>query len=307
MKHKGAQYIWFDGNLIEWENAVIPITTHALHYGTSIFEGIRAYSSDNNLHIFKLKEHMERLFRSASIYSIKINHTVDDLIDGTIELLRKANMRESCYIRPLSFVAVHGIDLNVNLESPTHTVIIVFPFQKYFKTEGIKVGVSSWRRIHDSSTPPIAKAGGNYLNSVLATQECKRHGYDEAIMLDREGNVSEAPGENIFVIKNNIISTPDMGSSILEGITRDTIITLAQDLGYSIVQRTISRSELYTSDEIFLTGTAAEIIGVTSVDGKSIGNGKEGQITETIRTTYHQIATCGNKNEKYKGWTTEVW
>jgi branched-chain amino acid aminotransferase len=307
MKHKGAEFIWFDGKFVEWEKALIPINTHALHYGTSVFEGIRAYRSNNNLHIFKLKEHVKRLFISASIYSIKINYSVDDLVNSTIQLLRKVNMRESCYIRPISFVGVHGIDLNVNYESPTHTVIIVFPFQKYFKTEGIRVGVSSWRRIHDISTPPIAKAGGNYLNSILATQECKRHGYDEAIMLDKDGNVSEAPGENIFVIKNKIIYTPTMASSILEGITRDTVITLAQDLGYSIVQRTISRSELYTAEEIFLTGTAAEIIGVISVDGKNVGDGKEGQITKMIRKTYDQIATGNISNEKYRGWTTDVW
>jgi branched-chain amino acid aminotransferase len=216
-------------------------------------------------------------------------------------------MRESCYIRPLSFVGVHGIDLNVNYESPTHTLIIVFPFAKYFNTEGIRVGVSSWRRIHDSSTPPIAKSGGNYLNSILATQECKRNGYDEAIMLDKNGNVSEAPGENIFVIKNKTIFTPDMASSILEGITRDTVIELAEDLGYTIIQRPISRSELYIAEEIFLTGTAAEIIGVISVDGRNIGNGKEGQITNKIRNTYNEIVTYNNSNEKYKGWTTEVW
>lgn len=307
MKHKGAEFIWFDGKFVEWEKALIPIYTHALHYGTSVFEGIRAYRSNANLHIFKLKEHIERLFISASIYSIKINHSVEEIVESTIQLLRKINMRESCYIRPISFVGVHGIDLNVNYESPTHTVIIIFPFQKYFKTEGIKVGVSSWRRIHDISTPPIAKAGGNYLNSILATQECKRHGYDEAIMLDRDGNVSEAPGENIFVIKNKIIYTPTMASSILEGITRDTVITLSQDLGYPIIQRTISRSELYTAEEIFLTGTAAEIIGVISVDGKNIGDGKEGQITKTIRKTYHEIATGNIRNEKYRGWITDVW
>jgi len=307
MKHKGAEFIWFDGKFVEWDKAFIPIYTHALHYGTSVFEGIRAYKSNDNLHVFKLKEHVERLFISASIYSIRINHTIEDLTNSIIQLLRKINMRESCYIRPLSFVGVHGIDLNVNYESPTHTVIIVFPFQKYFKTEGIKVGVSSWRRIHDISTPPIAKAGGNYLNSILATQECKRHGYDEAIMLDSDGNVSEAPGENIFVIKNKIIYTPSMASSILEGITRDTVITLSQEFGYPLVQRTISRSELYTAEEIFLTGTAAEIIGVTSVDGKNIGDGKEGEITKMIRKSYHDIATGTSNNEKYRGWTTPVW
>lgn len=307
MKTKGAQYVWLNGEFIEWDKAQVPITTHALHYGTSVFEGIRAYSSKDNLYIFKLREHVERVFQSASIYSITINHSVEEVMNGIIELLKKCNMRQSCYIRPITFVGTHGIDLNVNVRSPTHTVIIVFPFDKYFNAEGIKVGVSSWRRIHDCSTPPIAKAGGNYLNSVLATQECKRNGYDEAIMLDREGNVSEAPGENIFILRNNVIHTPDISSSILEGITRDTVITLARDLGYQIIQRPISRTELYIADEIFLTGTAAEIVGVISVDGKEISKGKEGEITRSIRDLYQKIVSATSPNEKYRQWVTPVW
>lgn len=307
MKTKGAQYVWFDGKFVEWEKAQIPITTHALHYGTSIFEGVRAYASKDNLYIFKLREHIERIFRSGIIYSIKINHSIEDIMNGIISLLRKCNIRESCYIRPITFVGLHGIDLNVSLNSPTHTVVIVFPFARYFDPNGIKVGISSWRRIHDSATPPIAKAGGNYLNSVLATQECKRNGYDEAIMLDKDGNVSEAPGENIFIVKNKVIYTPDMSSSILMGITRDTVITLARDLGYEIVERPISRTELYIADEIFLTGTAAEIVGVTGVDGREISNGREGDVTSAIRKLYEKIVFGEKTPEKYASWITPVW
>jgi branched-chain amino acid aminotransferase len=307
MKTKGAQYIWFDGEFVEWEKAQIPITTHALHYGTSVFEGIRAYNSKDNLYIFKLREHVERIFRSAFIYSIKINHSIDDIMNAIVSLLRKCNIKESCYIRPITFVGTHGIDLNVSLNSPTHTVVIVFPFARYFNPEGIKVGISSWRRIHDSATPPMAKAGGNYLNSVLATQECKRNGYDEAIMLDMEGTVSEAPGENIFILKNKTLYTPDISSSILYGITRDTVITLSRDLGYEIVERPISRTELYLADEIFLTGTAAEIVGVISVDGREISNGKEGKVTVSIRELYEKIVSGESTAEKYSSWTTPVW
>ena len=304
MKKKGAEYVWFDGKFVKWNEAQIPITTHALHYGTSVFEGIRAYY-DDNLYVFRLEEHIERLYRSASIYSMNIKHSKKTLVDATLELIRKSKIKESCYIRPLGFVGTHGIDLNVNSKSPVQVIIIVFPFARYFDVKGINVGISSWRRINDMSTPPIAKAGGNYLNSILATQECKRNGYDEAIMLDWLGNVSEAPGENIFVIKNGEIYTPDLASSILEGITRNSVINIARDLGYKITERPVSRSELYVADEIFLTGTAAEIIGVLSVDKKIVGNGKEGKITKKIREEYSQIVV--NKVDKYKNWLTAVW
>jgi len=305
MKTKGAELIWFDGNFLKWEEAKIPVTTHALHYGTAVFEGIRGYGTQNNLYIFRLREHMQRLRRSASVYSIFVKYTVDELCGATLDLLRRSKIRESCYIRPLTFVGLHGIDLNITNNSPTHVVIIVFPFAKYFSSEGINTCISSWRRIHDTSTPPMSKAAGNYLNSVLATQESKNNGYDESILLDREGNVSEAAGENIFVIRNNVVYTPHIGSSALEGITRDTAITIAKDLGYEVIERPIPRTELYFADELFLTGTAAEITSIVSVDRHSICNGREGPITRKIRETYSRIVT--GQIADYAKWLTSVW
>jgi branched-chain amino acid aminotransferase len=305
MRTKGADFIWFDGKFVKWEDANVPVTTHALHYGTSVFEGIRAYSSRNNLHIFRLREHIDRLQHSAAVYSIAMKYSAEELQGATIELLKKNRMKESCYIRPLAFVGQHGIDLNVTRDSPTHVVIIMFPFAKYFKEEGITACISSWRRIHDSSTPPMAKAGGNYLNSVLATQESSRNGYDESVMLDREGNVSEASGENIFIVRNNKIYTPHIGGSALEGITRDTAIEIAKDLGYDIMERPISRTELYTAAELFLTGTAAEITAIINIDGRVVGDGKEGPVTGRIRTTYSKIVTAELAN--YNKWLTSVW
>ena len=305
MKTKGAEFIWLNGKFVKWEDANVPIFAHALHYGTAIFEGIRAYSSkDNKLYIFRLAEHMERLHRSAQVYRINVNYSAKELSNATVELLRKNNVCESCYIRPINFVGLHGIDLNVTLDSPTYCAIIVFPFARYFSEEGIHVGVSSWRRINDISIPPMAKASGNYLNSVLATQESKRHGFDESIMLDLEGNVSEAPGENIFLVRDQSIHTPYIGNSALEGITRNTAFEIAASLGYAITERPISRTELYIADELFLTGTAAEIVGIRSVDGLPVGNGKEGQITRRIRQAYSRIVTA--EEPKFLSWLTGV-
>jgi branched-chain amino acid aminotransferase len=305
MKEKGSEFIWFDGKFVKWEEAKVPVFTHALHYGTAVFEGIRGYAARNNLFVFRLKEHMERLHRSAGVYSFTSNYSVGQLCKATIELLRKNGMKESCYIRPLTFVGLHGIDLNVSKDSPTHTIIITFPFAKYFKGEGIKACVSSWRRIHDSTTPPLAKAAGNYLNSILATQECRRNGYDESILLDLSGNVSEASGENIFLIRKNKIYTPYISESALEGITRESAMGIARDLGYEVMERPIPRTELYLADEIFLTGTAAEIVAVTSVDGHIVGNGKEGPISKNIRENYAKVVSASSK--EHMEWLTPVW
>jgi branched-chain amino acid aminotransferase len=306
MKTKGAEFIWLDGKFVKWEDARVPITTHALHYGTAIIEGIRAYSSkDNNLNVFRLADHMERLHRSAQVYCISVNYSPKELCNATIELLKINKVVESCYIRPLNFVGLQGIDLNVNVDSPTHCAIIVFPFKRYFSEEGIKVGVSSWRRINDTCLPPMAKAAGNYLNSILATQEGKRHGYDESIMLDQAGNVSEAPGENIFLVRDNSIHTPYVGHSALEGITRNTTIEIATNLGYTVVERPISRTELYMANELFFTGTAAELVGILSVDGHGIGNGREGQITRRVRQAYSRIVAA--EDPRFSSWLTSVW
>src|ERR687883_2119368 len=305
MKVPGGEFVWFDGKFTKWEEATVPIYTHALHYGTAVFEGIRGYATKNNLYVFRLREHMERLHRSAGVYSFTVNYSAKELANATIELLRKNKMNVSCYIRPLTFVGLHGIDLNVTRDSPTHTVIITFPFAKYFKVEGINACVSSWRRIHDTFTPPMAKAAGNYLNSILATQESRRNGYDESILLDAEGNVSEAAGENIFIVRDKKIYTPFTADSVLEGITRDTAITIARNMGYELTERPIVRTELYMADELFLTGTAAEIIAVTNVDGIQVGDGKEGPVTRSIREMYTKITSA--EIEEYLGWLTPVW
>jgi branched-chain amino acid aminotransferase len=305
MRTKGAEFIWFDGKFVKWEEATIPVMSHVLHYGTSVFEGIRAYFAENNLYIFRLKDHMERLHRSARVYSFALNYSAKELCDATIDLLRRISIKESCYIRPLTFVGMHGIDLNITRDSPTHTVIITFPFAKYFKEEGIKACVSSWRRIHDTSTPPMAKAAGNYLNSILATQECKNNGYNESILLDTEGNVSEAAGENIFIVRNKKIYTPFTAFSVLEGITRDSAMTIARNMGYELAERPIVRTELYMADEVFLTGTAAEIIAVTNIDGLQVGDGREGPVTRSIREMYTKIVSAEIK--EYLGWLTPVW
>ena len=305
MKDKGVDLVWFDGQYLKWEEAKVPIFVHALHYGTAVFEGIRAYSSDDNLYIFRLKEHMERLHKSADVYSFTTKFSVDELCNATVELTRKNAIKESCYIRPLTFVGLHGIDLNVTKNSPTHTTIIIFPFAKYFKGDGISACVSSWRRIDDESIPTMAKASGNYLNSVLATQECRRNGYDESILLDKKGRVSEASGENLFIVRNGKLHTPQLSDSILEGITRNTAIIIAKELGYKVVERPISRTELYLAEEIFLTGTAAEIIAITKIDGTVVGNGKEGMITKSIRENYERIVI--GKSKKFMGWLTPTW
>jgi branched-chain amino acid aminotransferase len=305
MKNKNADFIWFDGEFKSWESVNVPITTHALHYGTSVFEGIRGYSNEKNLYIFKLREHVQRLIQSAEMYSIDSKYPADEICNYVIELLRKNNTKQSCYIRPLLFVGLHGIDLNVTKNSPSHLAIISFPFTRYFPESGIRTCISSWRRINGNSTPPMAKAGGNYMNSVLATQECKRNGYDESIMLDYIGNVSEAPGENIFVIRKNKICTPPLSDSVLEGITRDTAIEIADNLGYDVSERSISRAELYAADEIFVTGTAAEITSIISVDNQVIGNGLVGTITKQISDFYEKLVT--SKISQFQKWLTPVW
>ena len=305
MEFNNFKYVWFDGEVIEWEEAKVPLMTHALHYGTSVIEGIRAYASNDNLYIFRLREHMKRLRDSAKVYSINIRYDLDDMIKAVINIVRENKAKISCYIRPIGFVGFHGIDLNVTDSSPAHLAIMVFRFEQYLNANGIRVCISSWRRISDPSIPPLAKAGGNYLNSVLATQECKRNGYDEAILLDTNGNISEAPGENIFIVRDNIIYTPALSSGVLEGITRDTAIRLAKDLGYQVIERSIPRTELYISDEIFVTGTAAEITPVVSVDNNPIGDGKEGEVTRSIRERYSK--TVRGELEQYMHWLTPVW
>ncbi|HJW19211.1 MAG TPA: branched-chain amino acid transaminase [Candidatus Nitrosotalea sp.] len=305
MKPFVPKFVWFDGKIVRDEDAKVPVMTHAIHYGTSVFEGLRGYWNSKNLNIFRLQDHIKRFRNSGKVYSISLRFTDKEIANAIIQICKKNNVKESCYIRPFYFVGRHGISLHVTENTPTHAAIVMFPFGELFNKNGIKVGISSWRRIHDISTPPLAKMGGNYLNSILATQESKRNGYDEAIMLDHLGNISEAPGENIFVVRDRKLLTPPLSSSALEGITKDSVIKIAEDLGYQIIEREIPRTEIYFADEVFLTGTAAEITPVISVDNKLVGDGKIGKITGDIRKIYSDI-TMG-KNKKYSKWITPVY
>lgn len=305
MKTFTPKFVWLDGKFVKDDEAKVSVMTHAIHYGTSVFEGIRGYWNSKNLHIFRLRDHIKRFRNSGKVYSISLRYTDAQIADAIAGLCRKNNVKESCYIRPFYFVGRYGINLHVTENSPTHAAVVMFPFGDLFNKNGISAGISSWRRIHDTSTPPLAKMGGNYLNSILATQECKRNGYDEAILLDQLGNISEAPGENIFLIRDKKLLTPPTSSSALEGITKNSVMEIARDLGYDTVEREIPRTEIYFSDEVFLTGTAAEVTPVISIDGKKVGSGKAGTITQQIKHVYSDI-TMG-KNKKYSRWITPVY
>ena len=300
-----SKYVWFDGKYIPTEKAQVPITTHAIHYGTSVFEGIRAYWNGKNLYVFRLNEHIKRFRKSGQYYNISLNFSDKEIIDAVIGICKKNNIKKSCYIRPFYFVGDYGINLHVTEKAPTNVAIFTFPFGDLFNKNGITAGVVSWRKFSDASTPPQAKMGGNYLNSIIATQEAKRNGIDEAILLDQNGNVSEAPGENIFIVRDGQLATPSLSSSALEGITRDAIIKIAKDLDVDITERDITRSELVTSDEIFLTGTAAEITPIISMDSKKIGDGKPGDITRKMMEEYTEIVM--NNNNDYAHWLTAVY
>jgi len=305
MKLPLSKYVWFDGKYVLTEKAQVPITTHAIHYGTSIFEGIRAYWNGNNLFVFRLDEHVKRFRRSGQFYNISLNFSDKVIADAITGICRKNKIKESCYIRPFYFVGDYGINLHVTEKAPTNVAIFSFLFGDLFNKNGISAGVVSWRKFSDKSTPIQAKMGGNYLNSIIATQEAKRNGVDEAILLDHNENVSEAPGENIFIVRNGQLITPSLESSALEGITRDAVIKIAGDLDIDVVEREIARSELLMSDEIFLTGTAAEITPIISMDSKKIGNGKPGVITMKLMQEYTDIVM--NRNDNYSHWLTTVY
>jgi len=300
-----SKLVWFDGKIVPAEKAKVPVTTHAIHYGTSIFEGIRAYWNSKNLNIFRLDDHISRFRNSGKFYSISLNFSNQQIKNGIINLCKKNKMKRSCYIRPFYFVGQYGINLHVTEKAPTCLAVFMFPFGDLFNKNGITAGVSSWRKFSGSSTPPQAKMGGNYLNSILATQESKRNGYDEAILLDKFGNVSEAPGENIFIVLNNEIITPPTSSSALRGITRDSIFDLAKDRYYDVKVREITRDELYIADEVFLSGTAAEITSIIKVDDRKIGNGTVGTITRELMSDYSDVVM--DKNKKYSSWLTPVY
>lgn len=304
MSMRNPEFVWMNGEFIDWERANVPILAHALHYGTAVFEGIRAYKTSDGLSIFRLKEHMRRLKASAHAYMMALPYSESDLCEATTALLAKNEMRESTYIRPIAFKAVGGITLDFR-EVPTWVAIVAFPYDKYFEKEGLDVCVSSWRRTGEPSVLSLAKASGHYINSVLAKVEAAQNGFDEAIFLDQRGFVSEGSGENIFIVKKEIIHTPPLSAGILEGITRDTLCTIAHDNGLKLQERDIARGELYTCDEAFFTGTAAGISPILSIDRREIGSGRLGPVTQRMQEVYSEVVS-GNE-EKYGHWLTPVY
>ncbi len=301
---KPSPYIWKNGALIPWEQATTHVLTHALHYGTAVFEGIRAYETPKGPAIFRAKDHYQRLVDSAKIYLMAQPYGVDEMIEATRHLIRE-NQLKSCYIRPLWYYGYGAMGLNPGT-NPIDTIIAAWEWGSYLGEEGlekgIRVKVSSWCRFDSRVMPPLAKSSANYLNSALAKTEALSCGYDEAIMLNLNGTISEGPGENIFVIKNGEIFTPPTSDGALMGITAQSAAQIAQDLGYKVTAKTITRDELFIADELFFTGTAAEITPIREIDNRIIGSGKRGPITEKIQKTFFDAVK--GQNAKYDSWLT---
>lgn len=301
-----VDYIWMNGKLVPWADANVHVLSHSLHYGSGVFEGIRCYKdpeSDRSF-IFRLRDHMERLHRSAKIAAIDLPYTVDQLCEATVETIR-ANNLPACYIRPLVFrgYGVMGVDPT---GAPTDVIIACWPWDSYLGEEalanGVAVGVSSWRQRSINAIPPAVKATASYFNSLMAKLEAKEHGYAEAIMLNEEGLVCEGTGENLFVVRNGIMSTPPLSDGVLEGITRDTVLTIADELGIPAGEESLTRSDLYVADEVFMTGSAAELTPIGSVDGRVVG--KPGPVTRQLQDRFFKIAY--GHVEEYADWLTQI-
>ncbi len=301
-----AKFIWMNGEFVNWWDAKIHILSHVIHYGSGVFEGIRCYKTDKGPQIFRLKDHLIRLKNSAKIYRMEIPFSVEELREATKELIRK-NGLESAYIRPIVYRGYGTISPNP-LGVPVEVSIIAFDFGRYLGDENVKKGidvmVSSWSKFAPNTLPALAKASGNYLNSQLALMEVTTYGFKEAILLDYFGYISEGSGENIFLVKNGVLYTPPLSSSILEGITRDSIMKIAKELGIDVRIEFIPREALYVADEIFLVGTAAEVTPVVSVDKIKVRNGEVGEITRKIQKRYAEIVE-GKEEDKY-GWLDYV-
>ncbi|MCW4442138.1 branched-chain amino acid transaminase [Vibrio splendidus] len=308
MTVKTADYIWFNGEMVPWAEANVHVLTHAMHYGTSVFEGVRCYNTPKGPVIFRHPEHARRLKDSAKIYRFPIPFTEEEIMEATRETLRQ-NKLQSAYIRPLGFVGNVGLGVCPPEDTEMELIIAAFPWGSYLGEEALENGVdamiSSWNRAAPNTIPTAAKAGGNYLSSLLVGGEARRNGYDEGIALSVDGYLSEGAGENIFVVRDGILSTPPATSAILPGITRDSIMTLAKDMGYEIREENIAREALYLADEVFMTGTAAEIVPVRSVDKITVGEGKRGPITEKVQAAYFGLFN-GTTEDKW-GWLDYVY
>lgn len=287
-----TKYIWFDGEMVPWADANIHVLSHALHYGTGVFEGIRAYETPEGTAVFRLTDHMKRLHHSAKAYSMKLEWSVEQLIEAAKETLR-VNGLEAGYVRPITFLELGALGLNPS-GATVRTAIITWRWGAYLGEEGVKngirVAVSSWRRFPNTAFPN-AKATGTYINSILAKMEAVNSGFDEAIMLNQDGVISEGSGENLFVVRNGIVFTPPIAVGCLDGLTRDAVMKLLQEEGHTIVEKTLDRSDLYYADEAFMTGTAAEVTPVREIDNRVIGDGKPGPVTRQAQGLYADLVS----------------
>jgi branched-chain amino acid aminotransferase len=298
-----TEKIWMNGELVDWADAKVHVGVHGLHYGSGVFEGIRCYDTPKGPAVFRLGEHMQRLHNSARLLHMQIPYSVDELKNATNELLG-ANGLDECYIRPIAFYGYGQLGVAAR-GNPVETVLMSWPWGSYLGddglTNGIRAKISSWQRIPPNVVPHVSKATGVYLNSLLAVTEANNAGYEEAILLTPEGTVADGSGENIFVVKNGVLYTPDLASGILPGITRDTVTQIAQDLGYTVLEKALIRSDLYLADEVFMTGTAAEVTPLRSVDDHEIG---VGEITLAIQKAY--LDTVRGKSERWSHWLDPV-
>ncbi len=296
MAFKEADYIWMNGEFVPWKDAKIHVLSHVVHYGTSVFEGIRAYKTPKGTAIFRLPEHIKRLFNSAKIYRMEIPFTQDEIMDACKEAIRKNNLK-SCYVRPVVYRGYESLGVNP-FPCPVEVAIAVWEWGKYLGPEalekGVDVKVSTWNRMAPNTFPATAKAGANYMNSQLVKMEAMLDGYVEGIALDINGWVSEGSGENLFLVMDGKLYTPPLGASILAGITRDSVIKLAKEMGLEVIETMIPREFLYTCDELFFTGSAAEITPIASVDKIKVGEGRRGPITTKLQEKFFDIVEKGN-------------
>jgi len=306
MSFEKTKWVWQDGKFLRWDEAKIHSSAFGLHYGAGVFEGIRCYETDDGPAIFRLKEHMDRLYASADVYQLNIPYTQEELNEAIRETIRR-NEFKNCYIRPTAYFDSGG--LGIRAVCPVGFNILAWEWPNDFGAEklikGMRVTVSPYKKFHSSMIPTTAKATGNYLNSILAVREAASRGYDEAILLDMSGNLAEGAVENIFLVKNSRVLTNDQNSSILLGITRASAIRIARDLGYEVEVRALKLDELLDADEAFLTGTAIEITPIREVDGRAIGNGARGPVTEAIQKTFFD--TVAGRRLEYLHWLHPVW
>ena len=308
MAINASKYIWFNGRFVPWEKATVHVMTHALHYGSSVFEGVRAYTTPKGVAIFRLRDHTRRLFDSARVYRVRIPYSPEEIDAACREVVAINELSRGAYLRPIAFRGYGEIGVAPKNEPPIDVAIAAIEWGAYLGTEGLENGVdvciSSWQRVAPNTLPAMAKAGGNYLSSQLISLEAKRLGFAEGIGLSPDGLVSEGAGENIFVIRDGIIFTPSFASSVLGGITRDCAMRLAKDLGYEVRETSIPREMLYLADEIFFTGTAAEVTPVRSVDRIQVGSGRRGPVTKAIQERFFGLFN-GSTPDQY-GWLDYV-